>query len=134
MTIRTKATGVVRSSLATALIVATLLAAAPAQAGGNVGFSFSFSTGNSVSHQYRHKQRCMSYRQIARGLSNHGYSDIKFKRTNNRHIKATAVRGRWVYSMRIDRCTGDVTRLKKQRRVKRGNTHSSGIHFQFSIR
>lgn len=144
-----------RAMIAALVIGAASISAMPAQAaGGNVAFGFNFNSGNGVSfsvgadqqhhgkrmqHKRRHRS-CMNDRQLRRGLRDYGFRAISFGGERRGKVRAEATRGRWEYSMRVDRCDGEVSRLTKVRRhrgVRHHNNrrrHGNGVQLQFNFR
>ncbi len=69
---------------------------------------------------------CLSNREIQRGLQSYGFQRVRVTREfRNDVVEAVAYWGRAQYSMRVDRCTGEVYRI---RQVRRG-----GFDFQFNF-
>ena len=56
----------------------------------------------------------LSNKQIRKGLKNAGFEDIEFiKDLSNNRVRVEALfEDGWVYSMRIDRCDGEVDKIK----------------------
>ena len=56
----------------------------------------------------------LSNKQIRKGLKNAGFEDIEFiKNLSNNRVRVEALyEDGWVYSMRIDRCDGEVDKIK----------------------
>jgi hypothetical protein len=70
---------------------------------------------------------CLNDRQILRGLRDYGFERVKIVRyLRGERVEATAYWGRSQYSMRIDRCTGVVDRVRLLRRS------GFGLQFNFS--
>lgn len=142
-----------RAAVAALVISAASISAIPAQAASNdVTFGFSFNSGNGVSfstgggnHGHHKKIRphqpqdiCASNRSIQRGLYSNGFHDISFVGERRGKIRVHAIRGRWEYSMRVDRCDGRVSHLKKLRRHSGGHRrnlpHDGAFNLQFNFR
>ena len=71
---------------------------------------------------------CMDDRQIRRGLSAHGFDNVRVRRDLGRNrVEVTGAYGRWTYSMRVDRCTGYVDRMERMRPGR------GGFGFQFDF-
>lgn len=71
---------------------------------------------------------CMDDRQIRRGISAYGFDNVRIRRDIGRNrVEVTGNYGRWTYSMRVDRCTGNVDRMERVRPA--GN----GFGFQFDF-
>ncbi len=70
---------------------------------------------------------CLDDREIVRGLRNYGFERVRIVRhLRGERVEATAYWGRSQYSMRIDRCTGVVDRVRLIRRS------GFGLQFNFS--
>ena len=70
---------------------------------------------------------CLSDRQIVRGLRDYGFQRVNIVRyLRGERVEATAYWGRTQYSMRIDRCSGVVDRVRVIRR------NGFGLQFNFS--
>ena len=70
---------------------------------------------------------CLDDRDIIRGLRAYGFERVKIVRyLRGERVEATAYWGRNQYSMRIDRCTGVVDRVRLLRRS------GFGLQFNFS--
>jgi len=120
-----------RAAVAALIIGAASISAMPAQAASNnVGFGFNFNSGNGISfsiasdnndrsrgRDVRHSQRraCLSDRQLSRGLRDYGFDDIRLGRESRGKVAVEATRGRAEYTMLVDRCDGDVSRLEQKR-------------------
>ncbi len=146
-----------RAAVAALIIGAASISAMPAQAAGNnVAFGFNFNSGNGISfsiasdndsnrgrgRDVRHSQRraCMSDRELARGLSRVGFTNIRLGRESRGKVVAEASRGRAEYTMLVDRCDGDVSRLEKKysrrdsyrdRNDHRRGGHGTRLEFNF---
>lgn len=130
------------STLKAALIALTLgassFAAAPALA--QPSFNFEFGVGsdgkpsvgfgvNSDSDRRGFRpQVCYSDRQIIRGIRDEGYRDVEIVRELPRNRVGVIARdGRTWYSMRVNRCTGEVDRIERLRNYR------PGFRFQFNF-
>jgi len=72
---------------------------------------------------------CLNDRQIRRGISQYGFNDVRVRRDIGRNrVEVTGTYGRWLYSMRVDRCTGYVDRVRALRPAFGG-----GFGFQFDF-
>jgi len=72
---------------------------------------------------------CLDDRQIRRGISWQGFDDVRIRRDLGRsRVEVTGVYGRWLYSMRVDRCSGYVDRVQPVRPARGG-----GFGFQFDF-
>ena len=125
-----------RAAAAALIIGAASISAMPAQAASNaVAFGFNFNSGNGISfsvasdnavtqgsgHHNRPSARraCMTDRELTSGLSRAGFKNIRLGRESGGKVVAEATRGRAQYSMLVDRCDGDVSRLVKKRSHRR---------------
>lgn len=69
---------------------------------------------------------CLSNGEIRDGLEDYGFDRVRIRRNLGRdRVEVTAYWGRNQYSMRVDRCTGEVDRI---RRIRRGGF---GLQFNF---
>lgn len=148
MTSTSKIKSTARAALAALVISSAAVTAMPAQAAGPANFGFSFNSGNGLSffitdgqHQRqlgkKHKQvrrACLTNQQIRRDLRHSGFHNIKFNKNNGKKVRVTAVRGRWVYKLRVNRCNGNVATLDRDRLRPVRPHRPSGLNFQFSIR
>lgn len=138
---RLKAIGA--AAVLAATIAVTGLAAAPALAQGQPPSNFSLSVpggdsntmtmqapGNqraTESRRYDRRYYCLTDRQIIRGLRDYGFERARIVRNlRGERVEAIANWGRYQYSMRIDRCTGVVDRI---RLIRRGGV---GLQFNFA--
>lgn len=72
---------------------------------------------------------CLSDREIRRGLSWQGFDNVRVRGDIGRNrVEVTANYGRWLYSMRVDRCTGYVDRVRP---VRPGHGGGFGLQFNF---
>lgn len=144
-------------TLARAAIVALalgsgMLAVIPAQAQQAPAFTFnldvpggqgtmSFGGGNAFGGQDsapmpRHQTdgansgtRCLTNREIRRGVEAYGYDRVEVSRDlEGDHVEVAGQYGNWLYSMRVDKCTGAVDRVERVRRLQGG-----GFGLQFSL-
>ncbi|MGV8830864.1 MAG: hypothetical protein ACOH2N_02730 [Devosia sp.] len=135
---------VMRAALVSAALGASSLAAAPAFAqGGSLGFSMeiggrggdqSFGNGQRRDrHNDRYdgrddgyRMRCLTTREAARAISGYGYSQVEIVREwRGERLQMQAVKGKWLYSMRLDLCTGAVDNMQRIGRAYRGG-HDRG--------
>lgn len=59
---------------------------------------------------------CLTNKQIRKGLKKAGFTDIDFVQELKRHrvrVEALYLGDDWYYSMRIDRCEGEVDKIKR---------------------
>lgn len=152
MTIFSKTT---RAAIAAIVISAASISAMPAQAG-NANFGFSFNSGNGIGfsiqagdkqpqYQNVHKKwrrACLDNRRVRAELRRNGFFDISFGDERRDKVFVQASRGRWVHTMWVDRCDGEVSRLKRVHRIKkwdrwdRGHRggNRNGLHLEFNFR
>jgi hypothetical protein len=72
---------------------------------------------------------CLTDRQIRRGLADYGFRDVRVGRpVGFNRVEVRAVYGRWLYSMRVDRCSGRVDRVN---RLRPAFGAGFGLHFEF---
>lgn len=82
-----------------------------------------FGPGHGGWHDRRpgHHMRCLTDREIRRGLQNYGFFNLAIVRELPRNrVTVEGAQGNWVYSMRVDRCTGEVDRVERLYRTGRG--------------
>jgi len=144
-----------RAAIAAIVISAASISAMPAQAG-STNFGFSFNSGNGIGfsiqagergpqfHNVHKKWRraCLDNRRIRGELRRNGFSDIHFGQDRRDKVFVRATRGRWVHTMWVDRCDGQVSRLKRVQRINKwggghrdkwGGSHG-GLHLEFNFR
>lgn len=101
--------------------------------GGGDGFSFRFGPGGP-----RIQRACLNWSEVRYGLSREGWEDIELVGQTSRHFTVEAVwYGDWqLYSMRVNRCTGDVSNIRRVRPVFVRPLPSPGPSFglQFNFR
>jgi hypothetical protein len=126
--------------VAVALAGTALVGAAPAQAQSSPNFGFSLNFGNGGGFGMGPKggitlhfgdrnyfKYCLSNSQIRSALRDKGYRNVQIVREQNSSNKVWAVgqkRGDW-YSMRVDRCTGKVDRVREVERRRNGTFNLS---------
>ena len=132
-------TGLRAGALAVALAGSTLAFTAPVQAQSNPSFGFSLNFGSGQQPRggihlnfgdRDYFDFCRTNSQIVRGLRSAGYRDAQIVREDNRHDKVWVVakkRGDW-YSMRVDRCSGKVDRIRE---IERNRNGSFNLRFSF---
>lgn len=101
--------------------------------GGQGGLSFGFGgMGQSVAPQmrpHRDGSACLSDSAVRRGIAAKGYDRVELIRVlPAQRVEVTGRNGNWLYSMRVDRCTGAVDRVARIRRVQGGGF---GLQFNF---
>jgi hypothetical protein len=94
----------------------------PGQGGGSVEFGFGNQGGGwNNQNRWPGQVRCLTDREIRQGVANNGYHDVQIGRELGRNrVQVFASYGPWVYSMRLDRCTGVADRVQRERRVGGG--------------
>jgi hypothetical protein len=74
-------------------------------------------------------RRCLTNREIRRGIEANGYEQVEVRRELQRNrVEVAGQSGNWLYSMRVDKCSGEVDRLQRIRRVQGGGF---GLQFNF---
>lgn len=126
------------------------LAAAPAQAApslnfqlgiGNDGSVITFGTGRTP-RGVQPIKKCLTNRQIERGLERHGFDDADVIRNlSNTRVLVRADWGRYDYEMKVNRCSGKVYDIERIRRAPRpdhnwpnhgwGNNNGFGFQFRY---
>jgi hypothetical protein len=77
----------------------------------------------------RPRGRCLTSRDIRRGVEARGYDSVEVRRNLSRNrVEVVGRNGNWLYAMRVDKCSGEVDRLKRIRRVQGGGF---GLQFNF---
>lgn len=97
---------------------------------GNGGASMSMGTqqGRVMVPEHDRRRFCLTDRQIRRGLAQYGFRDARVTREFSRgRVEVIARYGRNFYSMRVNRCTGEVSRVERLRRPGGG----FGLQFNF---
>jgi len=98
----------------------------PGQGGG--GVQFGFGTGNQGGGQWnRPGVRCLTDREIRQQISANGYYDVQVAGDLGRNRALVyASNGPWEYSMRVNRCTGEVDRFRREGRASGGGGNWGG--------
>lgn len=122
--------------VAVALGAASLTAAPTTAMAQSFSFDFGISGGGStfsfgVQDGVRIRRECLTNREIRRGLSRAGFDEVRIVSDSGRWVRVIA---EWSgngrdYSMRVNRCTGKVTDIKRLRRTSPG----FGLQFQFGM-
>ena len=75
--------------------------------------------------------RCLSNREVRWGLTDYGFRRVEIVRNLRRERVAVEGQwGNWLYSMRVDKCTGEVDRVEAVRPVRRrGDDFGFGMGF-----
>ena len=83
--------------------------------GGVMGFEFGNKRNNS--HKWKPINRCLSDRQVERGLQRYGFDNADVVRSLSRtRVLVVAEWNNRFYSMRVNKCTGEVSDIKRLRR------------------
>ena len=78
--------------------------------------------------------RCLTNREVRRGIAAYGFTRVEIARELSRdRVEVRAVYRNWLYSMRVDKCTGEVNRLQRIRRVSGGGFNGGGFGLQFNF-
>lgn len=65
--------------------------------------------------------RCLTNREVRQGIADYGYRQVEVTRELRRdRVEVQAVYGSWVYSMRVDKCTGYVDQAQRIGRANGG--------------
>lgn len=125
-----------RAAIVALTLGAATVTAMPAQAQSSPSFNFELGIGNgergmSFSHGKKprwDRDRCMTNRQVERGLEHRGFDDARVVRNLGRNrVQVIADWGRRTYAMKVDKCSGrvyDVERLRHRR-------GTPGFNFEF---
>lgn len=126
-----------RAGVVALVVAGTAITAVPAQAASpSFGFSLNFGApgpkGNVQLHfgDRNYWRVCLSDAQLRTALRRNGYSDMRIVREDRRGNTVFAVarkHNHW-YSMRIDRCTGKVDRVRE---IQRNRNGSFNLSFSF---
>jgi hypothetical protein len=93
------------------------------------GDNFSFGVGK---RGERFRRDCLTNNEIRHGLYREGFDDIRFLDRRGNRVTLTAEDYRYQYRLRVDRCTGAVVILDRDRKYR--HYHRSpgfGLHFRF---
>jgi hypothetical protein len=75
--------------------------------------------------------RCLTDREVIRGIADHGFRRVSIERYLDRdRVEVFAEQRGWVYSMRVDKCTGEVARVERLNRIPHSGGNS-GTYFEF---
>lgn len=115
-----------RAAVLAVVLAGTALSAVPVQAAPTMGgFSLDVKPqGGDQKQLQQYKKKnfgpndffnwCLTDKQIRRGLSNYGFFDVEVvDHLSKNRVRVEAGYDDWVYSMRINRCSGVVDRIKK---------------------
>lgn len=96
--------------------------------GGGASMSMQAPKGRVAVPDHNRYRYCLTDREIRRGLAQYGFRDARITREFGRNrVEVVARYGRDFYSMRVDRCTGEVNRVERMRRPGGG----FGLQFNF---
>lgn len=99
----------------------------PGNQGQGTQRSQTFGQGNHDDFQFR----CLTNREVRRGIAAYGFSRVEISRELSRQrVEVRAVYRNWLYSMRVDKCSGEVSRIRAIRPAF-GNGGGFGLHFNF---
>jgi hypothetical protein len=106
-----------RAALVAVLLGGSMIPmATPAMAQPNLNFSIDIGGDYQVRQGKRFYKRCLNDRQVIRALRDYGWRDIEITRQlRGDRVEANA---RWRgdrYSVRVDKCTGEVYDVRRQR-------------------
>lgn len=82
---------------------------------------------------------CLTNRDVRRGIADYGFSRVEVTRElRDERVDVRAVYGNWLYTMRVDKCTGEVTRVRQAQRVyddtyNGGFGNGGGFGFEFNF-
>ncbi len=101
---------------------------APRHGGGSGG-------GWGANHGGGWNTRCLTNREVRQGIADYGFRRVEVTRELRRdRVEVLAQYGRWDYSMRVDKCTGEVDRIERLRRSNNGGyNNGNGFGFQFNF-
>jgi hypothetical protein len=92
--------------------------------GGSFSFGLPFAAGAAPA-----SAACLADRDIRSGLNRHGWSDVRLRRDfGGGRVEVLARNQNWIYSMRLDRCSGEVDGIERLRPVL-----GEGFGFQFDF-
>lgn len=93
------------------------------------GDNFSFGIGK---RGERFRRDCLTNNEIRRGLRREGFDDIRFLDRRGTRVTLRAEDRRFVYKLSVNRCTGAVRILDRDRKHRRYNRSPGfGLHFRF---
>lgn len=115
-----------RAAVLAVVLAGTVLSSVPAQAAPNMGgFSLEVKPqGGDQKQMQQYKKKgfgpndffnwCLTDKQIRRGLKAYGFFEVEITdRLSKNRVRVEAGYDDWYYSMRINRCSGVVDRIKK---------------------
>ncbi len=141
----------IKSASRAAIIIVALagsaLSAAPAMAesGPSMSFSLQLPGGNEMNAQRQYSDddwdddygfRCLTSREVRQGLGEYGFRRVTIVRELSRdRVDVRAQYGNWIYGMRVDKCSGAVSRVQRLGRgvFFNGGNNGGGFGFEFSF-
>ncbi|WP_417309532.1 hypothetical protein [Devosia sp.] len=88
---------------------------------GNDGNGLSFGINNNRRHHSDRMRRCMNNRQVERGLRHYGFRDVEvIRKLRGSRVKVYGEYRRKAYTMKVNKCTGEVYDVERLRRGGRG--------------
>ena len=92
--------------------------------------TFGNGPGNNGGWDDDYEFRCLTNREVRRGIAAYGFTRVEITREMSRdRVEVRAVYRNWLYSMRVDKCSGEVNRVRPIRPAF-GNG-GFGLHFNF---
>lgn len=87
--------------------------------------------GGNWDDDYGWEYRCLTNREVRQGIAGYGFRRVEITRELGRdRVEVRGVYRNWLYSMRVDKCTGEVTRVRPIRRAG-GFDGGFGLEFNF---
>ena len=128
-----------RAALMALTLGTVAMTALPAQAASEPSFNFQLGIGNdggvmgfefgnknSRKRGYYPIKKCLTDRQVERGLQRYGFDDADVvRKLSNTRVLVVAEWNRRYYSMNVNKCTGEVSNVK---RLRRGHDFFDGPH------
>jgi hypothetical protein len=112
-------TGLRQLAAATAVTVVLATgvgAATPALAQLSFGFGFNFDHGD---HHFVFPRLCiLTDRGLRNAIEDQGYEDVYLNAPIGRYVQARAREGSWIYLLRVNVCTGEITERERLRRAR----------------
>ena len=106
-------------TIAAAVAAVAMLGAAPLPAQAqSFQFNFGFGIGSDSFFHRRPLRLCLlTDSQLRRAIRQQGYHDIFLNVANENRIQVRATKGRWVYLLRVNACTGRILSRERLRRA-----------------
>ena len=105
-----------RAAVIALAVGGAVVTAVPAQAASLHYMAPGFGLGLSYPHRIN-PLLCYTDYQVRQALSRQGFSRIYLNAANGRFIEARATRGRWVYLIEFNRCSGNIVDVRRLRRA-----------------